>query len=141
MRRTACTLGLLLAFLASVPIRADEAWVSSIVSSDEWEYFPCTDYWITHVCGIVKDFSDPGKLPQVISVGDVVTFNEKNGKLVQYTVRHINFFVFDNDVNSPWGSAKKGDTICTLFTVWFRTGTKDSNYPSRLIVKGCQIAR
>ena len=133
-------LGLLLALVAPVQSQADEIWVTSIMTSDQWAYSHCTDYWITVACGMAKDYSDPGLLPRVVSVGDVVKFRDRTGKLIEYTVRHINFFVFDKDVNTPWGSAKKGDTTCTLYTVRFRADTSDSKYPSRLIVNGCQLA-
>jgi hypothetical protein len=132
-----------LALAGALPAVAGEQWVDSIHSSHEWAVFPCTDYWITNVCGTDKDYSDPGTLPTVISVGDTISYAAKDGKTKQFVVRHINFFVYDKDVDFTYGgerfTAKKGDTACSLYDATSRAATRDTEYPSKIVVKGCRL--
>lgn len=124
------------------PVSAEERWVRSIATSQEWAAFPCRDYLITKVCGIEKDYSDPGSLPSIVSVGDTITYSNKKGERKEFVVRHISFFVFDKDVNTTYGGqhlrARKGDTSCFLYDTATRAATRDSEYPSKVIVKGCR---
>lgn len=130
---------------SALPALAGEKWVDSIRSSDQWAVFPCTDYWITNVCGTDKDYSDPGALPPVISVGDTISYSSNDGEAKQFVVRHIRFFVYDKDVDFTYGgerlTAKKGDTTCSLYDATSRSATRDTAYPSKIVVKGCRLPR
>ena len=124
-----------------LPSLAAEQWVSSIRTSNQWAVFPCTDYWITNVCGTDKAYSDPGTLPPVISVGDTVTYKNAKGESKFFTVRNIQFFAYEEDVDFKYGgqrlTARKGDTSCSLFDVSDRSQTRASQYPSKIVIKGC----
>ncbi len=126
-------------------VGAQERWVSSIATSPVWASFPCKNYIITDVCSTDKDYRDPGLLPRVISVGDTVRYRAKDGKEKEFVVRHINFFVFDQDVDSTYAGqrliARKGDTSCFLYSVRSRSKTRSTVYPSKIVVKGCQALR
>ncbi len=127
------------------PAIAGESWVSSIRTSPQWAVFPCKDYWITNVCGTDKDYTDPGALPSVVSVGDTITYADKSGGQQQFVVRHISYFVFGKDVEFTYGgerlTSKKGDTTCTLYDVKTRSATRETNYPSKVVVKDCLALR
>lgn len=121
-----------------------ENWVSSIHSGSAWAVFPCTNYWITKVCGTDKAYEDPGVLPEKISIGDTVEYSDARGKKKRFVVRHIRFFVYDQDVNTTIGGkrtfTKKGETSCTLYDVVAREATDEMEYPSKIVIKGCRIA-
>lgn len=120
---------------------AQEFWVNSIITSDEWKAFPCEDYYITNVCWTSKDFNDPGYLPKIISIGDTIRYTDKEGKERTFIVRHIEIYVFEKDVETTLSgkkyTAKKGDTQCTLYDVRSRRKTHDSYSPSRIIINNC----
>lgn len=124
---------------------AEERWVSSIATSEQWAAFPCRDYLITKFCAIDKDYSDPGLLPPTVSVGDTIRYSNKKGERQEFVVRHISFFVFDKDIDSMYGGerlkAKKGDTLCFLYDATTRAATRDTQHPSKIIVKGCRAIR
>ena len=138
---------LVLILLAIVPSLglSEEAWVTSIGTSSMWAVFPCKDYWITNVCGTDKDYSDPEPLPPVVSVGDTITYSDKEGRRKQFVVRHINFFVFEKDVDFKSGgkrlTAKKGETSCMLYDATSRAATRDTEYPSKIVIKDCRVLR
>lgn len=127
------------------PASADERWVNSINTAKEWAVFPCRSYLVTNVCGTDKDYSDPGSLPSTISIGDTVTYTNKKGERKEFVVRHINFFVYDKDVDTTYGgqrlTARKGDTTCSLYDAKIRAATRDTEYPSKIVVKGCRAIR
>lgn len=124
---------------------AEERWVTSIQTSQEWAVFPCKNYLITNVCGTDKDYSDPGSLPPIISVGDTISYTNKGGERKEFVVRHISFFVYDKDVDFTYGgrrlTAKKGDATCSLYDARTRAATRDTEYPSKIVVKGCRALR
>jgi hypothetical protein len=97
------------------------------------------------VCGTDKDYQDPGSLPSVVSVGDTITYSDKEGKRHRFVVRHINFFVFEKDVDFNSGgkrlAAKKGETSCMLYDATSRAGTRDTEYPSKIVIKDCGALR
>ena len=68
------------------------------------------DLW-SRVCDLDKDYQDPGELPAVISVGDVIHYRNSRGQTVVFTVRAISFFVFDRDSKergpSKWPSVRQ----------------------------------
>lgn len=119
-----------------------EQWVRAIRSSTSWAVFPCKHYIITDVCGTDKDYNDPGRLPPIISVGDTIRYISKDGKRKSFTVRHINFFVYDEAVDFKWEgkryTAKKGETSCTLYDVADRSKTRETEYPSKIIITNCR---
>lgn len=135
---------ILLALVPSIGL-SEEAWVNSIGTSSRWAAFPCKDYWVTNVCGTDKDYSDSGSLPPVVSVGDTITYSDKDGKRKQFVVRHINFFVFEKDVDFNSGgkrlTAKKGETSCMLYDATSRAATRDTEYPSKIVIKDCRVLR
>ena len=126
-------------------VSAEERWVSSIATSQEWAAFPCQPYLVTKLCAIEKDYSDPGLLPPTISVGDTIKYTNKKGEHKEFVVRHISLFVFDKDIDTTYGGqrlrAKKGDTSCFLYDATSRAATRDTEYPSKIIVKGCRALR
>ncbi len=138
---------LLLAMLSLGPelVLAEDQWVTSIQSSQEWAVFPCKNYLITNVCGTDKDYSDPGSLPATISVGDTITYTNKDGKKKTFLVRYISFFVYDRDINTQFAgerlTARKGDTSCFLFDVASRSDASPSRYSSKIAIKGCYLLR
>lgn len=115
------------------------AWVKEIGTTNDWASFPCNNYGIA-VCGTDKDYSDAGSLPPSISVGDTVRYTNPKGRLVMFTVRSINFFVYDKDVNMTYAgeklAAKKGDTTCFVYDV-----ASPGDYASKIVVKGCRLIR
>ena len=135
---------ILLALVPSLGL-SEETWVASISTSSKWAVFPCKDYWITNVCGTDKDYTDPGSLPPIVSVGDAITYSDKDGKRKRFLVRHIRFFVFDKDVDFKYGgnrfTAKKGETTCTLYDVKSRAATRDTEYPSTIVINDCRALR
>jgi hypothetical protein len=135
---------ILLALVPSIGL-SEEGWVTSIGTSSRWAAFPCKDYWVTNVCGTDKDYSDSGSLPPVVSVGDTITYSDKDGKRKQFVVRHINFFVFEKDVDFNSGgkrlTAKKGETSCMLYDATSRVATRDTEYPSKIVIKDCRVLR
>lgn len=136
-RRTLLLVVLATVVLGHDSLVAEERWVTSIRTSREWAVFPCKDYWVTNVCTTDKDYADPGSLPALISVGDTVTYTDKRGNQKQFIVRHIKFFVYETNL----GTRQRGDTTCSLFDAKTRSATRDSEYPSRLVVKDCRVAR
>jgi hypothetical protein len=146
---TATRLGRLLLLatlsLSAAPVLAEERWVTSIHSSQEWAVFPCKSYLITNVCGTDKDYSDPGSLPPIISVGDTISYTNKRGERKEFVVRYISFFVYDKDVDFTYGgrrlTAKKGDTTCSLYDTRTRSATRDTDYPSKVVIKRCRAIR
>ena len=132
-------------FFLSAPCLGAEQWVSSIRASSQWASFPCTNYLVTHVCGTDKGYADPGALPAVISVGDTIAFNTSKGQSKTFTVRHINLFVFEKDVDTVYGgqriTARRGDTTCSLYDVNDRFYTRSQDYPSKIVIKGCSSLR
>ena len=138
-KRLSLLLGLLMALLASSVVCAGEAWVNAIQTSSLWSAFPCKDYWITVVCGITKDFSDPGMLPPIIKVGDTIQFTDKEGKVHDFEVKAINIFVYEKDIDTTWGGqrliAKKGETSCFLYDS--EKAFESQDYLSKIVIKGC----
>jgi hypothetical protein len=141
MRRLVLTL---IALAPSLGL-SDEAWVTSISTSSQWAVFPCKSYLVTHACGTDKDYADPGSLPPVVSLGDTITYSDKDGKRKQFVVRHINFYVFEEDIDFKSGgkrlTAKKGETSCMLYDATSRAATRDTEYPSKIVVKDCRVLR
>ena len=138
---TMAVISVLIAFVPSLG-RAAESWVTSITTSSSWAVFPCKNYSVTNVCGTDKDYDDPGTLPSIVSAGDTVTYSDKEGKRKQFVVRHIRIFVFEKDLNFTSGgkryAAKKGETTCSLYDTTSRSGTRDTEYPSKIVINGCQ---
>lgn len=132
-------------FVAATGASAEETWVTSIATSPQWAVFPCTDYWITNACGTAKDYSDSGSLPSTVSVGDTITYVDKDNKQKQFVVRHIKFFVYETDVDFSSGgkryTAKKGETSCNLFDAKNQSATRSIEYPSKVVVKNCIVLR
>jgi hypothetical protein len=120
---------------------AEEKWVAAVRTSSEWSAFPCTDYWITVVCEIVKDFKDPGSLPPVVTVGDAIQYRDRNGRAHVFAVKAIKFYRFDDDLDFTSGGerhiAHKGDTQCFLYDS--EKARRNEDYQSKLIVKGCEL--
>ncbi len=137
-------LSALLIALYIAPTRASDetTWVTSIVTTSQWAVFLCKDYWITNVCGTDKDYSDAGSLPSTVSVGDTVTYVDKDNTQKKFILRQISFFEFDKDVDFSYGgkrqTAKKGDTLCALYDAKDRSATRDTEYPSKIVVKNCR---
>jgi hypothetical protein len=56
-----------------------------------------------------------------VSVGDTVTYIDKDNVQNQFVVRHIEFTEFDKDLNFSYGgkrySAKRGETNSTIITI------------------------
>jgi hypothetical protein len=131
-----------LAGVVAAPVSAGERWVSAVTKTEVWGAFPCTDYWITNVCGTDKTYDDPGSLPPTIRVGDTLQYTNKKGKLIVFRVRSINFFVYDKDVDTTWGgkrlTAKKGDTSCYLYDIPARSNT---DYASKIAIPGCRLVQ
>jgi hypothetical protein len=100
---------------------------------------------ITSVCGTDKEYSNPGSLPAIISVADTISYTNKRGERKEFVVRHISFFVYDKDVDFTYGgkrlTAKKGDTTCSLYDAKNRSATRGTEYPSKIVVKGCRAIR
>jgi len=121
---------------------AEEQWLTSIHTSQEWAVFPCKNYLVTNVCATDKDYSDPGSLPPIISVGDTVSYTDKNNKQKQFVVRHISFFVYGKDVDSTYGgqrlTAKKGETSCDLFDAETQSAPRRTDFLSKIVVRGCR---
>lgn len=132
-------------FVAPTRASAEETWVTSIATSPQWEVFPCKDYWITNVCWIDKDFSDTGSLPSTLSVGDTITYVDKDNKQKQFVIRHISFFIYNEDVDFSSGGkrliAKKGETSCMLYDAKNRSATSSTEYPSKIVIKNCRVLR
>ena len=135
---------ILLALVPSLGF-SQEAWVTSISTSSKWAVFPCKDYWVTNVCGTDKDYADPGTLPPVVSVGDTISYSDKEGRRKQFVVRHINYFVFEKDLDFKSGgkrfTAKKGETTCSVYDVKTRAATRDTEYPSKIVINDCRVLR
>lgn len=121
---------------------AGEAWVTSITTSSNWAVFPCKNYLVTNVCGTDKDYADSGALPPIVSVGDTITYSDKEGKRKQFVIRHIRLFVFEKDVDFTSAgkryTARKGETTCSLYDVTSRAATRDTEYPSKIVINGCR---
>ncbi len=125
----------------------DEKWADSIHVKDRpWRTHFCSDYLITSVCSVSEEMraDGPNKLPDVIHVGDVIASTDKGGKEFTFTVRNISLFTFTKDLDSVYGgeryTAKKGDTICTLYDERSRSRIvrNEGTRLSRIIVKNCQ---
>lgn len=120
---------------------AEEKWVQSIETSTNWAVFPCTNYLITVACGIEKDFSDPGSLPQTISVGDTIQYKDKKGKMHDFHVKAINYFMYEKDVDFVYGgqryTAKKGETMCNLYNS--KKARISEDYLSKIVIKDCRF--
>jgi hypothetical protein len=119
-------------------------WVETVVTSASWAAYACQEHLLSRVCDLDKDYQDPGELPAVISVGDVIHYRNSRGQTVVFTVRAISFFVFDRDSKergpSKWPSGRKGETLCSLFD----TASKETigrGYASRILIKECQERR
>jgi hypothetical protein len=76
---------------------------------------------IANSCWTDEDYSDPGSLPSTVSVGDTVTYIDKDNVQNQFVVRHIEFTEFDKDLNFSYGgkrySAKRGETNSTIIAI------------------------
>jgi len=119
-------------------------WVESIATSENWVAYACQEHLLSRVCDLDKDYQDPGVLPAVISVGDVVHYQNSRGQTMAFTVRAISYHVFDRDSKEPgsskWPSGKKGETLCSLFD----TASKETigrGYASRILIRECQERR
>ena len=135
---------ILLALVPSIGL-SEEAWVTSIGTSSKWAAFACKDYWVTKVCRTDKDYSNPGSLPSIVSVGDTISYSDIDDKRKQFVVRYINFFVFEKDVDSNSGgkrlTARKGETSCMLYDAMSRAATRDTEYPSKIVIKDCRVLK
>ncbi len=134
---------------AMVPVGAEQndfegrpEWATSISTSSSWAVFRCKDYLIVKRCGADKDYSDPGVLPSIISVGDTITYKNARDENRTFVVRHIRFFVYEHDVHyrlnvgqTAW--ARKGDTTCTLYDTVDRDATRDSESRPKIVITGC----
>ena len=145
MRAHVLALGCIVAMAGGPAVIAQESWVSSVRTSSQWASFPCTNLLITSVCSTDKDYSDPGSLPSLVSVGDTVAYTDQKARRKKFTVRHISYFVYDNDVDFTYGgqrlTARRGDTSCTLYDVLSRAATDASKYPSKIVIKQCRMIR
>ena len=119
-------------------------WVESIATSENWVAYACQEHLLSRVCDLDKDYQDPGVLPAVISVGDVVHYQNSRGQTMAFTVRAISYHVFDRDSkergSSKWPTGKKGETLCSLFD----TASKETigrGYASRILIRECQERR
>lgn len=132
---------LLFSAIISQHARAEETWAAAVKTSSAWSAFPCTDYWVTVVCGIVKDFDDPGSLPAVVNVGDTVQYRDRDGVAHDFEVRAIKFSRYDKDVDFSYGgqriTANKGDTQCSLYES--ESARRNEDYQSKLVVKNCRL--
>lgn len=132
----------IVAALMATTASAGERWVSAVTTTAVWGSFPCTDYWITNVCGTDKGYGDPGSLPSSVKVGDTLRYTNKKGQPVEFRVRSISFFVYDKDLDTTWGgqrlTAKKGDTNCFLYNIPARSNT---DYASKIAITGCQLVQ
>lgn len=141
--KSALTVVLLIVLFVAPSRGSDEqTWVTSITTSAQWAVFPCKDYWVTNSCWTDKDYSDAGSLPATVSVGDTVTYVDKDGKQKQFVVRNIGVIEFDKDVDFSYGgkrlTAKKGEMSCNLYDVKDRSATRDTEYPSKIVIKNCR---
>jgi hypothetical protein len=120
---------------------AEEKWATTVRTTPQWSAFPCSDYWITVACGIVKDYKDPGSLPQVVRVGDTIQYPDRDGKTHEFAVKAIKFYRYDEDVDFTWGgeryTARKGETHCSLYDS--EKARRSEDYQSKLVVKGCEL--
>lgn len=127
--------------------KTGERWADQIVVKDRpWRADECSDYLVTSVCSAKKEFDEPGELPEVIRVGDMITHTNKRGKQFTFTVRNISVFTHSKDIDTVYGkerlTAKKGDTICTLYDEGSRStiAKNEGSWLSRIVVKNCQVA-
>jgi hypothetical protein len=94
----------------------------------------------------LKEFDDPGELPAVIRVGDVIARTTKEGKQFTFTVRNISVFTFSKNIDADYGgeriTAKKGDTICNAYDERSRSKIvkTEGAWLSKIVVKNCQEA-
>jgi hypothetical protein len=125
-----------------------EKWVEGIVAKDRpWRVQICTDYWITAACGgkSGKGFDDPGTLPAVIHVGDMIKYTDMEGKERTFTVRNISVFTYEKDIDTVYQgqrlTTRKGDTSCILYEERSRRtiSADDGAYLSTIAVKGCSV--
>jgi hypothetical protein len=130
--------------VASMP---DEHWVGAISVKDRlWSAQLCSDYLVTVACGGAgsKGFDNKGQLPDVISVGDTITYSDINGKEFSFTVQNISLYTYSKDLDEVYQgvryTAKKGETSCTLYDERSRSKiiSSEGNYLSTIRVKNCQ---
>jgi len=139
----------LLAFLVGslslrAPAEGGESWISTISTSSMWAVLSCREHLLSRVCDVEKDFQDPGLLPLVVSIGDVLRYRNRRGEEVAFPVRAINLHVFDRDTEASASSAgvggRKGETLCSLFDTASRQSI-ERGYASRVLIKQCRDAR
>ena len=124
-------------------VLAAASWVEAIQTSERWSAYTCQERFLSRVCDLEKGYEDPGALPKVVSVGDVVRFQNTRGQEVAFTVRLIKFVVFERDADerrtAKGHTGKKGDTVCFLFDTASREGIA-RGYASRIVVRDCREA-
>src|SRR5262245_17146727 len=115
--------------------------VSSVSTSSTWAAFFCRKQLLSRVCDLDKDYTDAGLSPSIVSVGDVVWYQNRHGSTVGFTVRAINLYVYERDRtgSGAWEKpgGKKGDALCFLFD----TASKERitrSYASRIVIKDCR---
>lgn len=122
---------------------AAASWVEAIQTSERWAAYTCQERFLSRVCDLEKSYEDPGTLPQIISVGDVVRYQNTHGQEVAFTVRLIKFVVLERDAHERRAAkeytGKKGDTVCFLFDTASREGIA-RGYASRIVVRDCREA-
>ncbi len=120
---------------------AEEKWAQSIETTTNWAAFPCKNYFITVVCRTYKNYTDPGSLPTIISVGDIIQYKDRKGESHDFHVKAINFFLYKEDVDVTYGeqkyTARKGDTTCSLYDSVKAHQSQD--YLSKIVIKGCRF--
>ena len=88
------------------------------------------------VCRTYKNYTDPGSLPTIISVGDIIQYKDRKGESHDFHVKAINFFLYKEDVDFTYGeqkyTARKGDTICSLYD-------SVKAHQSKIVIKGCRF--
>src|SRR5262249_56240170 len=64
-------------------------WVESVATSENWAAYACQEHLLSRVCDLDKDYSDPGVLPTVISVGAVVPYRNSRTPTAPFTLRAL----------------------------------------------------
>ena len=142
--RSAAASAFLVACLGAVASAAGgESRIYTVATSSTWAAIACREQLFSRVCEIEKDYEDPGLLPSIVSVGDVLQYRNRRGQEVKFRVRAISLYVLDRDMD-PSGSrlgitGKKGETLCALFDTASRERIA-RGYASRIMIKECRGA-
>jgi len=128
---------------AARPASAGESWVGSVSTSPVWAAYACHERLLTRVCDTDKRLEEPGELPPVVAVCDVLHYTSSRGQSVTFIVRAISLYVFDRDTDAAGSSTdragRKGETLCSLFDTASRERIA-RGYASRITIKGCRKA-